>query len=131
MQIGKEASGLRSFGARFAAAAILFVLVLAAAGRAPVIAAGKAGDPPDNSAASAVTIDNFSFSPAEVTVAAGTTVTWTNNDDIPHTVASVDKKFKSQALDTGDKFSFTFRDPGTYEYFCSIHPKMVGKIVVK
>ena len=78
-----------------------------------------------------VKIDNFSFGPATLAVAAGTTVTWTNRDDIPHTVVSEDKAFKSKALDTDEKFSFTFAKPGTYGYFCSIHPKMTGKVVVQ
>jgi plastocyanin len=79
-----------------------------------------------------VKIDNFSFGPQTVTVPAGTQVTWTNQDDIPHTVVSDDKTtFKSHALDTDDKFSFTFTKPGTYEYFCSIHPKMTAKIIVQ
>lgn len=78
-----------------------------------------------------ITIDNFSFSPEEITVAPGTTITWVNHDDVPHTVVSTDKKFKSKALDTDDTFSFTFKDPGTYEYFCSLHPKMTAKVTVK
>ena len=78
-----------------------------------------------------VKIDNFSFGPATITVPAGTTVTWTNRDDIPHTVVSDDKVFKSKALDTDEKFSYTFSKPGTYPYFCSIHPKMTGKVVVQ
>ena len=78
-----------------------------------------------------VKIDNFSFGPAALTIAAGTTVTWTNRDDIPHTVVSTDGVFKSKALDTDDKFSFTFTKPGTYPYFCSIHPKMTGQVIVK
>jgi plastocyanin len=78
-----------------------------------------------------VKIDNFSFGPAALTVAAGTTVTWTNRDDIPHTVVSEDKVFKSKVLDTDEKFSFTFAKPGTYGYFCSVHPKMTGKVVVQ
>jgi plastocyanin len=78
-----------------------------------------------------VKIDNFSFGPATLTVAAGTTVTWTNRDDIPHTVVSDDKVFKSKVLDTDEKFSFTFAKAGTYPYFCSIHPKMTGKVVVE
>jgi len=78
-----------------------------------------------------VNIDNFSFSPATITVKAGTTVTWTNRDDIPHTVFADDKSFKSKPLDTGDKFTFTPTKPGTYPYFCSIHPKMTGKLVVE
>jgi plastocyanin len=78
-----------------------------------------------------VRIDNFAFGPTEVTVAVGTTVTWTNRDDIPHTVVSTDKVSKSKVLDTDEKFSFTFSTPGTYPYFCSLHPKMTGKVVVQ
>jgi plastocyanin len=91
----------------------------------------KASAESTNSAAGAVKIDNFSFSPPVVTVAVGTTVTWTNSDDIPHTVVSDDNAFKSKALDTDDKFSYTFTKPGMYFYFCSIHPKMTGKVVVQ
>ncbi len=79
----------------------------------------------------AVKIDNFSFSPAVITVPAGTTIRWTNRDDIPHTVVSDDKSFKSKVLDTDEQFSYTFSKPGTYSYFCSIHPKMTAKIVVQ
>src|SRR5271169_5103204 len=82
-------------------------------------------------ASAAVKIDNFSFGPATVTVPVGTTVTWTNRDDIPHTVVGTDGVFKSKALDTDDKFSFVFDKPGTYPYFCSIHPKMTGQVIVK
>jgi plastocyanin len=78
-----------------------------------------------------ITIDNFSFTPAEVTVPVGATVTWVNHDDVPHTVVSNDKKFKSKALDTDDTFSFTFSQAGTYEYYCSVHPKMTAKVTVK
>ena len=78
-----------------------------------------------------IKIDNFSFSPATVTVPAGTTVRWTNADDIPHTIVSDDKSFKSKALDTDDQFTFTFTKPGTYSYFCGLHPKMMAKIVVQ
>ena len=78
-----------------------------------------------------VKIDNFSFGPTALTVPVGTTVTWTNRDDIPHTVVSTDGVFKSKALDTDDKFSFVFSRPGTYPYFCSIHPKMTGQVIVK
>ena len=86
-----------------------------------------------NASTSEVKIDNFSFSPAVLTVPAGTTVTWTNRDDIPHTVVSSDdpKAFKSKVLDTDEKFTFTFSKPGAYPYFCSVHPKMVGKVVVQ
>jgi plastocyanin len=78
-----------------------------------------------------VTIDNFSFSPTPITVPVGTTLTWTNHDDVPHTVVSDDQQFKSKALDTDEKFSHTFDKAGTYSYFCSIHPKMVAKVVVE
>ena len=81
--------------------------------------------------AAAVKIDNYSFGPPEITIAPGTKVTWTNRDDIPHTVRSTNDLFKSKALDTDDQFSFTFDKPGTYEYFCSIHPKMTGRVIVK
>lgn len=80
----------------------------------------------------AIKIDNFSFAPQTTTVTVGTEVTWINQDDIPHTVVSDDKTtFKSRALDTDEKFSFTFANKGTYTYFCSIHPKMTAKIVVQ
>ena len=78
-----------------------------------------------------VKIDNFSYSPAAVTVKAGTQITWTNHDDIPHTVVSSDNVFKSKTLDTDEKFSFIPTQPGTYSYFCSIHPKMTAHIVVQ
>jgi plastocyanin len=80
-----------------------------------------------------VKIDNFSFGPVALTVPVGTIVTWTNHDDIPHNTVSTDdpKTFKSKVLDTNEKFSFTFSKPGTYTYFCSIHPKMTGKIIVQ
>ena len=81
--------------------------------------------------ATAVQIDNFTFKAPVTTVKVGTTVTWTNSDDIPHTVVSKDGVFKSKVLDTGDRFSFTFAKPGQFGYFCSLHPHMTGTIVVK
>jgi plastocyanin len=78
-----------------------------------------------------VKIDNFSFGPTTLTVPVGTAVTWTNHDDIPHTVVSTDGAFKSKVLDTDEKFSFTFSKAGTYPYFCSLHPKMTGKVIVQ
>jgi plastocyanin len=79
-----------------------------------------------------VKIDNFSFAPATITVKAGTQITWTNADDIPHTVVSDDhQSFKSKVLDTDERFTFAASKPGTYSYFCSIHPKMTGKVVVE
>jgi len=82
-------------------------------------------------AAAAISIENFTFKNPTVTVKPGTTVTWTNSDDIPHTVVSKDGVFKSKVLDTGDRFSFTFAKPGQFGYFCSLHPHMTGTIVVK
>src|SRR5215467_6391875 len=98
--------------------------------------ASNAGSPPAPQAQGStaeVKIDNFSFGPQALTVAVGATVTWVNRDDIPHTVVSTDdpKVFKSKALDTDDKFSFTFTKAGTHAYFCSLHPKMNGKVVVQ
>ena len=78
----------------------------------------------------AVKIGNFTFGPQELKVKSGTTVTWTNEDDIPHTIVSINN-FRSKALDSDDKFSFTFTTPGTYKYFCSLHPHMTGTIVVE
>lgn len=78
-----------------------------------------------------VKIDNFSFTPATLTVKVGTQITWVNADDIPHTVVSDNQSFKSKTLDTDEKFTFTADKPGTYSYFCSIHPKMTGKVIVQ
>jgi plastocyanin len=108
--------------------AALLVLGLGAVRTSQVAAASPQEKPP---ASGEVRIDNFSFAPATVTVAAGTQVTWVNRDDIPHTVVSTANVFKSKALDTDDKFSYTFTKAGTYPYFCSLHPKMTGKVVVQ
>ena len=78
-----------------------------------------------------VKIDNFTFNPQRLTVKVGTTVIWTNEDDIPHTVAASNKSFKSKVLDTDQKFSFTFTTAGDFEYFCSLHPHITGMIVVE
>ena len=78
-----------------------------------------------------VKIDNFSFGPETLTVSVGTTVIWTNRDDIPHTVVSTQGVFKSKVRDTDETFSYTFSKAGTYPYYCSVHPKMTGKIVVQ
>ena len=77
-----------------------------------------------------ISIDNFSFMASDITVPVGTTVTWVNHDDVPHNVVSTENKFKSKPLDTDEKFSFTFTEAGSYPYFCSIHPKMVAKVIV-
>jgi plastocyanin len=78
-----------------------------------------------------VMVDNFSFTPATAAIPVGTTVTWTNHDDIPHNVVSPDQKFKSPVLDTDETFSHTFDVAGTYKYYCSIHPRMTGQVVVR
>lgn len=78
-----------------------------------------------------VHIDNFTFNPVEITIKPGTTVTWENGDDIPHSVVEDNAKFRSKALDSGDKFSMTFKDAGEISYFCGLHPHMKGKIIVK
>jgi plastocyanin len=96
-----------------------------------VFVAGGSASAADIKAEMAVRIDNFTFDPPRLTVKSGTTVTWTNEDDIPHTVAASARLFKSKALDTDEKFSFMFTTPGAYEYFCSLHPHMTGTIVVE
>ena len=106
-------SFLRTIGLRFAVAALM----------ASQISAARCEDV-------TVTIDNFTFAPAALTVKVGTTVTWKNQDDIPHTVVSAGK-FKSKALDTDDSFAFTFTAAGDYPYFCSLHPHMTGMIKVE
>ena len=110
---------------RFAAA--LAVAAFAVAATLPAASARAA----ETEVKIEVKIDNFAFAPQRIVVQAGTTVTWTNADDAPHTVVSTTKLFKSSALDTTDKFSFTFATPGTYEYFCSLHPHMTGTVVVE
>lgn len=77
-----------------------------------------------------ISISGYTFSPPEVTVTAGTKVTWTNHDQEPHSVMEKNKKFHSAALDTDDSYSFTFTQPGTYRYFCTLHPQMTGTITV-
>ena len=104
---------------------------LAAALGLAVLGAAVFAAAPAQSAEMTVMIDNFTFNPPRLTITAGTTVTWDNEDDIPHTVASSTRVFRSKALDTSDKFSFTFATPGVYEYFCSLHPHMTGTIVVE
>jgi amicyanin len=88
---------------------------------------------PDAAATATVQIDNFNFTPKELSIKAGTTVTWVNNDDVPHTATAEGDTplFDSKALDTDDKYSFTFTQPGTYHYYCKVHPHMRGTIVVK
>lgn len=85
----------------------------------------------DQATAAQVVIDNFSYVPSELTVPVGTVVTWVNHDDVPHTVTEVNKQFSSPALDTDERYSHRFTAPGTYEYFCEVHPHMTGKVIVK
>jgi plastocyanin len=82
-------------------------------------------------ATNVITIDNFTFSPKELTVAVGTTVKWVNHDDIPHTIVQKKTTFRSKALDTDDSYSYTFTSVGDFDYFCGLHPHMVGKVIVK
>jgi plastocyanin len=91
----------------------------------------RPGDSQAEAAPNKIEISNFSFAPAALTVPVGTTVTWVNDDDEPHTVVESNTLFKSHTLDTGDKFSFTFTTPGKFQYFCTIHAHMVGTIVVE
>src|SRR5882724_2483783 len=108
----------------FAAVVMIAIVVLLV--RSPSVTAN------DQSSANAeVKIDNFSFGPQTLTVPVGAKVTWTNRDDIPHTSVSTDGVFKSKVMDTDETFSYTFTKAGTYPYFCSIHPKMTGQVVVK
>jgi plastocyanin len=105
---------------------VLIAMLLLFAGSSSV----KANEQP-SAANVAVKIDNFVFGPQAITVPVGTTVTWTNGDDIPHTAVSTDGVFKSKVMDTDEKFSYTFTKAGTYSYYCSVHPKMTGQVVVK
>lgn len=112
-------------------ASLMMIAVLRLAGLPNVTAAAAAENDQPSATASAVKIDNFSFGPQTITVPVGATVTWTNRDDIPHTAVSTDGVFKSKVMDTDEKFSYTFTKAGTYAYYCTIHPKMTGQVVVK
>jgi len=121
-------SKFRSAAARFAVSRALVVAILLG----PVVGAMLAfGAVAAQDTTNVVTIDNFTFTPPQLTVAVGTTVKWVNHDDIPHLVVNKDKAFRSKALDTDDSFSYTFASAGTFDYFCGLHPHMVGKVIVK
>jgi plastocyanin len=107
-------------------APVMIAILLLLAGSPNV----TANDQP-SAATAEVKIDNFSFGPQTLTVPVGTRVTWTNRDDIPHTSVSTEDVFKSKVMDTDEKFSYTFTKAGTYPYYCTIHPKMTGKVVVQ
>ncbi len=115
----------------FSSVAVTAVLLVAFGLSAATYGKQDAGSPGDQNDKYLVKIDNFSFTPASLTVPAGTKVTWINHDDVPHNVVSTDKKFASPVLDTDEQFSYEFKDPGAYGYYCSIHPKMTGKVIVQ
>jgi plastocyanin len=120
-------SNLRSAAARFVPGRAVIVAMLLG----PVIGAMLAFGAVAARDANVVTIDNFTFSPKELTVAVGTTVKFINHDDIPHTVVEKSLSFRSKALDTDDAYSYTFATAGSFDYFCGLHPHMVGKIIVR
>jgi len=116
----------RSRGARAAATAAAFALgVAVAAVAAEAVTTGA------NPKEATVSIDNFTYAPVELTVAPGTTVKFVNHDDIPHSVVEAGGKFKSKVMDTDDDFTMTFNTPGEVNYFCGLHPRMKGKVIVK
>jgi plastocyanin len=122
-------SNLRQAAARFTPGRTVAVAMLLGPLVGALLAYGAVAAEDPN----VVAIDNFTFGPKELTVAVGTTVKWMNRDDIPHTVVetSTSRVFRSKALDTDDSFSYTFASVGTFTYFCSLHPQMTGKIIVK
>ncbi len=113
--------------ARFFTLALVAAVATAIGAHGLRAQAGQGSAPPKTAA---ITIANFSFGMASLEVPVGTTVTWTNRDDVPHTVTSTTKVFKSGPLDTGESFAYTFNTAGTFEYFCSMHARMTGRIVV-
>jgi plastocyanin len=117
---------LMIFGTGAPVVALLAALAVLSTIPKPV---GASTTPP--AAGAEIEIDNFAFTPATITIPVGTQVTWTNKDDITHNVVSTDKTIKSKALDTNDKFTFTFTQAGTFSYVCSIHPRMKGTVVVQ
>jgi plastocyanin len=121
-------SHLRLTAARLAISRALVVALLSGpvVGAMLAFAAVAAQD-----ATNVITIDNFTFSPKELTVAVGTTVKWVNHDDIPHAIVEKKTTFRSKALDTDDSYSYTFTSAGDFDYFCGLHPHMVGKVIVR
>lgn len=108
---------------------LLLAVAVAAGLGAGTLAARQARAALENPAA--ISIDNFTFAPAELTVPVGTTVKWSNRDDIPHSIVGNNAAFRSAALDTDDAYTFTFKNVGTFTYFCGLHPHMTGKVIVK
>ena len=121
-----SANYLHLAAARFTPSRAVIVAMLLGPVAGAFIAFGAVGAEEAN----VVNIDNFTFAPVDLTVPVGTTVKWSNRDDIPHTVVEKTKAFRSKAMDTDDSYSFTFANEGTFEYFCSLHPHMVGKVIV-
>ena len=118
----------RRAAARFAPSRAVVVAMLLG----PILGAMLAlGAVAAQDATNVITIDNFTFAPKELTVAVGTTVKWVNHDDIPHLVVEKKTTFRSKALDTDDSYSYTFASAGTFDYFCGLHPHMVGQVIVK
>jgi plastocyanin len=124
-------SHLRTVAARFVPSRALAIAMLLGPVIGAMVAFGTFAAQEDAKDANVVTIDNFSFSPGDLTVAVGTTVKFVNHDDIPHNIVNKDKVFRSKPLDTDDSYSYTFASAGTFDYFCGLHPKMMGKIIVK
>jgi plastocyanin len=124
---------LRLAAARFAPSRAVVVAMLLGPVLGAMLAFGTvaAQDATKKDAGNEITIDNFTFSPKDLTIAVGTTVKWVNHDDIPHTVVEKKTTFRSKALDTDDSYSFTFASAGEFDYFCGLHPHMVGKVIVK
>ena len=120
---------MKSYWSRKSIVSMMGVLAMAAS--LVLTQSSHAAKTEAQAAPSEVKIDNFTFTDSSITVLVGTEVTWVNRDDIPHTVMSDDGAFRSKALDTDDNYSFKFGKAGTYHYFCSIHPKMTGEVVVK
>jgi plastocyanin len=109
----------------------LAMVLLAALAATLILHPARARSEEKSSSPIEVRVDNFSFAPETLTISVNRTVTWINKDDVPHVIASTDGLFKSQTLDTDDKYSYTFNKVGTYPYYCSVHPKMTGKIIVQ
>ena len=116
---------------RIAGACAAVAVVALSTAALPDLGAGHEATVKVAASSTTVTIDHHAFVPAALTIAVGTTVTWKNADDTPHTVTDRNRGFRSEGLDTGDSFSHTFTTAGDYTYFCSLHPFMVGEIVVK
>lgn len=110
---------------------IVGTIIVTAAAFAFITLRDRAAARPINASTAEIKIDNFTFAPTTIVVRKGTSITWTNRDDIPHTVVENNKLFKSHVLDTGEAFTFTPTQPGTYKYYCSIHPKMTAELVVR